>query len=75
MVAMKLKEKDEIWSNITVGEELHAKREFPLESIDLEAFFLETRKKFFKLLCVVSRRLVSERFQQHGIAVWFAIQT
>jgi hypothetical protein len=41
---------------------LHAKGKLALESIDLEAFFLETRKEFFELLGLVMS-LVSKRFE------------
>lgn len=45
----------------TIGKELHAKGKLSLESIDLEAFFLKTRKEVFELLGLVI--LVSKRFE------------
>ena len=45
----------------TIAKELHAKGKLAFESIDLEAFLFEPRKKIFKLLCgLISLKIISK---------------
>lgn len=56
----------------TVVEELHAKGQFTLESIDLQALFFKASKEVLKLLGLIG--LISDGFQKHGVAAGLALK-